>query len=560
MVLQKSQYSKGLYLLIFLLMVLTILLTGCLSEPPKEEDFIAKYQQSLSQKGPLKRESDKELGLLKQSAEPSLPQLDITKDPNTGEQLVSLSIEDALFRALKNNPEIRVVSFEPSIAREDIIKAIADFDIISFGSYNYDKQDNPENSIFLGGQSDFRSGEVGFKQKNILGTELSATYALARNWDNLTTRNLSTRYEPILAFQLKQPLLRDGWEEFNKAGINIATLNYKISLVAFRQKTEEMATQVITAYWTLLQAKRDVEIQRFLLKKTQETLNRVQERKGIDATYSQIQQAETYYKQRQSTLLAAEKNFLDVQDVLLRLLSDSQINILKDIEVLPITTPALTAEMRDQTNLLNEAMSNNPFVQQARIGIDVAQINIKVAQNQALPRLDMVSSSRFQGLERGYGSANRELFDGDYSSWAIGASAEYPLGNRRGKAELRKREFELAKAITNLQNTSDEVALATKEKFRLLELSLKEIQVQKEAVAAAEIYLKGMEDMEEVRTSLTPEFLFVKLQAQESLADAQRGEIKAIVDFNKSLVQLAQATGTVLKMQMIQTAMLGSAK
>lgn len=550
---QKSKPPKRLYGFVFLSMVLAVF-SGCVREKPKE-DLVTVYQQSLAQKGPLERKGVEGLDLLEQKAEPSVTQLNVTKDPNTGKQIVSLSIEDALVRALKNNPEIRIVSFEPSIAKEDITKALADFDITAFGSYNYEKQDNPQDSIFLGGRSDSRVAEAGLKQKNILGTELSVSYALTRNWDDLTTRILSTRFEPVLVFQLKQPILRDGWAEFNKADIDIASLNHRISLVAFRQKTEEIAAQVVTAYWTLLQAKRDVEIHRFLLNKTQETLNRVERRKGIDATPAQVKQAETYYKARQSALLEAEKRFLDVQDVLLQLLSDSQISILKDIEVLPTTTPVFTAEKLDQTGLLSEAMVNNPLVQQARIGVDVAQINVKVAQNQAMPRLDLVSSSRMQGLDRNEYSANRQLGNGDYVSWAVGVTWEYPLGNRQREAELRKRNFELVKAMTVLQNTSDRVALDTKEQSRLFERALKDIKVQKDAVAAAEIYLQGLEDMEEVRTSLTPEFLFVKLQAQESLAEAQRSEIKAIVDFNSSLVWLARATGTVLKLHRIQMAL-----
>jgi len=58
-----------------------------------------------------------------------------------------------------------------------------------------------------------------------------------------------------------------------------------------------------------------------------------------------------------------------------------------------------------------------------------------------------------------------------------------------------------------------------------------------------------------IRDRLTPEFLFLKLQAQEALANAQRSEIRAIVDFNKALVQLAQISGTVLELHQVSTSL-----
>ena len=68
--------------------------------------------------------------------------------------------------------------------------------------------------------------------------------------------------------------------------------------------------------------------------------------------------------------------------------------------------------------------------------------------------------------------------------------------------------------------------------------------------------LQAVEDTETIRKELTPEFLLVKLQAQETLSNAQRAEIKAITDYNTSLVRLAQSMGTVLDMRYVRKALL----
>jgi len=540
------------YIKTLLLLILVIQIIGCVSESVKEDGIIASYQKEVVDKSPQPRDSNEGLGSLRPSPEPDVLKLDITKDETTGKNIVRLSLDDAVKRTLVSSPEISIVSYDPSIAKEDIVKAVADFDPALFGKLNYEKQDDPTDSTFFGGQATSRVWETGIKQKGVTGAEWSLAYALARDWDDLTTRTLSTRYEPIISFQVKQPLLRNAWQELNLAGVNISKLNYTVALAAFRQKTEEVSTEVISLYWTLARARRDREIQQWLLDRTRETLKKVEDRKGIDATDVQIKQAEAAVKSREAVLYQAQKQVMDVQDALVRLLSDSQINLLGDFEIVPISVLDTTETRFEQSEALRLALSNNPEMQQARLTIEIAQINVDVAKRQKMPRLDLVASSRMSGLSRGYGNAHDELSNTDYVSYALGITFEIPLGNRQREAEFRKRKLERSKATSILQNTSDQLAAQVKERIRLSETSYNEIQIQKDAVDAAKIHLQAVEDTETIRKELTPEFLLVKLQAQETLSNAERAEIKAISDYNISQVRLAQSMGTVLDMRYVR--------
>ncbi len=541
--------------LIILLAFFLLQISGCVSEEVDEIDIITLYQKEVVDRGPQHRDSNEGLDSLRPISDPHLFALEVTKDKTTGRNIIELSLDDAVKRALISSPEISVVSYDPSIAKEDIIKAISNFDVALFGRANYEKQDDPTDSIFLGGQATSRVLETGLKQKGITGAEWSLAYALTRNWDDLTTRILSARYEPMLSFQIKQPLLRDAWQELNLAGINISKLNYRIALAAFRQKTEEVSADVISLYWMLLQARRDLEIQQWLMNKTLDTLRKVEDRRDIDATTVQIKQAEAALKSREAILFQVEKRVVDVQDALVRLLSDHQLNLLKDFEIVPTSVPNVTEHKFEQSETLELALANNPVIQQARLGVEIAQINVDVAKQQKMPRLDLVASTRMQGLSRTQGEAQDILNDADYVSYALGLTAEIPLGNRQREAEFRKRRYEHRKAISMLQNISDQLAVQVKERIRLAETSYEEIPVQKDAVKAAEIHLQALEDTEVIRDKLTPEFLLVKLQAQETLSNSQRAEIKAVTDYETSLVRLAQATGTVLDLRYIRQAM-----
>ena len=562
---QKSDYlfSTLCPLSSVLCILLIAQLAGCVSDEVEDKGIITSYQQTLAEQGPQQRvdtegkDSLRPLDLLKPTPAPDgiLPELEVVIDPNTGRKIFELTIEQALERALANSPEIRVVSFDPSIAKQDITKAAAEFDVTAFGRMNFEQDDNPVNSIFQSGQSDVRLLESGIKQKGITGSEWSLSYALTRSWDDLAYRTLPTRYEPILAFQIKQPLLRDAWQQTNLAGVDIARFNHEIAVLGFGQKAEDVSVEVISAYWRLLQARRDFEILQKLLQRTLETLKKVLGRKEIDATDVQIKQMEASAKAREAILLQAGKRVIDTQDALVRLMADPQVSMLDEVEIVPATIPSMMAEEFEQSEILGLAMKKNPIMQQARVAITIADINIRVAENQEMPRLDLIASSRIQGLARSQGQAQDSFNSGDYASYAVGLSLEYPLGNRQREAELLQRRIERRKAISTLQNLADQVAIQAKERMRMVETNHAEIEIQEQAAQAARIHLQAVEDSEPIREKLTPEFLLVKLQAQGALADAQMAEIKAVADFNISLAKLAQTTGTVLELRQVSTAL-----
>jgi outer membrane protein len=551
-------------LIVILIFTAIFLLTGCVSDKTDEKSVIVSYQQVLAERGPQQRvdaegkDSNVSLGLLRpvSTRAGTIPDVEIIIDPNSGQHNVPLTIEQAIARTLANSPEIRVVSFDPSIAKQDITRAAAEFDVTAFGDLNFENEDNPQNSIYQSGQSDERTLEAGVKQKSITGSEWSLSYAMTRSWDDLSGRTLSTRYEPILGFQLRQPLLRDAWQEVTLAGVDVAKLNYKISLLQFRQKAEETAIGVISAYWRLLQARRDLEIHQKLLANTLETLEKVISRREIDATELHIKQTEASAKTREAALIQARKRIYDAQDVLIRLMADAQLNVLEDFNIIPATEPIKSLEMLEESKLLELALNKNPIIQQARIGIEIADINIRVAENQDMPRLDLTASARTQGLAKGPENAQERLYNGDYVSYGLGLSLEYPLGNRQREAELIQRRFERRQAFAILHNVADQAAQLVRERTRRAQTNYSEIQVQKDAIVAAQDYLEAMEETENIREQMTPEFLLVKLQAQEVLANAQMAQVRATVEFNIALAELAQTLGTVLELHQVEPSLL----
>lgn len=460
---------------------------------------------------------------------------------------IPLSLDEAVLRALANSMEIRVVSFDPAISREQMVQAAAAFDAVLVGGWSTNKQDNKPASSLVGSQTKVSQYSVGVKQHTITGADYSLQYALTRTWDNsnFVDPGLQTRWEPTLVMQVTQPLLRDFGPTVNLAQLRVARLNKKISDQQFRDRVEQIVNQVMDNYWFLAQARRNYAIQQSLLRSTLLTYRTVYGRRRGDAALVVIKQAEASVKIREAALIRSIRNIFDAQDRLVKLLADPQLNLLSRVEVLPVTPMAEQPVRLDNAEQLLIALKNNPVLEQARLAIGVAQVTVDVARNQLLPRLDLQATAGIQGLAHSVENANEVMFNGDYASYGLQLTFEYPIGNRERCALLRQRLFEKTKSIAQLQELADQVSVAVNLSVRQVELSYLELLAQRDAVRASRDQLTGLRARWEI-VEKTPEFTRTLLAAQETLAATEAAELQAIIDFNTALADLARSTGVVL--------------
>jgi len=471
-----------------------------------------------------------------------------------GTKVLYVSLPDAIRLALMNSLDIRVVSFDPAIAREEVVKAAAEFDYTVFASFSHQLEDKRAASALLSSQSRTTPLELGVQKKTILGTELKATYDLTRTKDSLDTTVPEPRDEALFTVELVQPLLKFGGTEYNLASLRIARLGHGISLAQFREQVEKTVTDVQSAYWALVQAQEDYQIQERLLDVTIQTCNTIRARSAVDATQVQIKQTRAAVASRRAALMRARKNVLDAQYVLARLLADPRAPLFGEYTLRPSTAPVDTEVTLDPTDQLTLALKHNPTLEQARLAIRAADISVQVARNETLPELDLSASVTFQGLRGSASRANLEMLTLDYFSHTVAVKFEYPLGNRAARAELRKKQFERLKAITTFQNAADQVAVAVGEAIRQIRTTYQELQAQRAAKAAAKLELQALEDTENLRGRRTPEFLQLKLSAQETLAQAERAELQAVIGYNNALADLARVAGTTLHQHNIKLA------
>ncbi len=198
------------------------------------------------------------------------------------------------------------------------------------------------------------------------------------------------------------------------------------------------------------------------------------------------------------------------------------------------------------------AVSSRPEIQQAILGISDAGIRQMLADNNRLPLLNVSAEMGFFGLDSNAADSYGRIFDGDFISWLVSGVFEWPIGNRAAEAGYRAARLERSQSVITYQRAVQEVVFDVKNALRDCITNYELIQANRSSRIAAAENLRALLVEEETLAGLTPEFLNLKFQRQDRLAQAQRLEISSLVDYNTSVAALYRAMGIGLEMNRIQ--------
>jgi outer membrane protein TolC len=139
--------------------------------------------------------------------------------------------------------------------------------------------------------------------------------------------------------------------------------------------------------------------------------------------------------------------------------------------------------------------------------------------------------------------------DSDFVDYLLGLVFEYPLGNRAAEAAFRQARLQRTSAVVGYQQAVQIVVLDVKRALRDVITFYELIMATRSFRVAQAENLRPLLVEEQTMAGLTPEFLNLKFQRQETLAQARQQEIGALANFDKSLAALYRAMGTGLKMK-----------
>lgn len=476
-----------------------------------------------------------------------------TNGPSTfsqKEDTIRLSLEDAIARSLRYNLAIKVEAYNPGIREAQITEAMAAFDPVFFINSQWNNQDEP---VVLAGQTNGTTwnNQVGIRKLMPWGGTVQASAGdiyrdLQKN--TYTSAIIPTpSHEANLAVQIAQPFLRGFGDDINQSNIYLAQRDQRISLETFRRQVITQIANVEEAYHNLVLARSQLDIQQRLLDNTADTYNRIVARGMIDADLIQIKEAQAAKESREADLVVAKSNLRNASDKLKSLINDPEVNLRGNALIVctdrPIDAP-LTFNVAEQMDM---ALRQRTEMQEARVLIEKTDINITVARNDLLPRADVTVSAQSNGWEGDLSSAfNNTVNPADLIDYSAGLKFEIPIGNQAAQAVVRRRQLERRQAVTAMLQEAQQVILEVKTQLRNLLTSYQEIQARQAARTSAGEELNALTQKESIER-LTPEFLRLKLDAQQRLANAELSELQAIINYNLAIMKLEQAKGTLLE-------------
>lgn len=467
----------------------------------------------------------------------------------TNEPRVMLSLQDAIARAMKNSLAIKVEAYNPGINEARITEAEAVFDPALFVNSDWGYTDEPTPIGSSSGNGTTLNNTAGLRSKLASGgTAQISAGGLYKDATAIHNLDYGSGYTSNVAASLSQPLLRGFGSDVNRSNIYLAQRDRRISLAKFRQQVTDQVFQIEQAYHTLVFRNVLVEVQQRLLDATKDTLTKIEARLEVDADRTQVAQARAQYQKTLANLIRARTDVRDASDRLKALINDPALDLRSNMLLVPSDRPVDEPIAFNVAEQIDTALRQRPEMAQARLGIEKADINVNVARNDLLPKADMtVNVQSNGGVDNGFDQAfNGAVSETRYMDYSAGLRFEMPIGNRAADAALRRRQLERRQALTQMLQTAQGVILDVKVAIRDLLTSYQEIRARREARIAAGEQLDAIIKKEEV-VQLTPEFLNLKLQSQQLVADSETLEIQAAVNYNIALAKLQQVKGTLLE-------------
>jgi outer membrane protein TolC len=488
------------------------------------------------------------------SAQVTIPQ---TPPPAAGPEVRRLTAEEAVRSALENNLGVQVARVDPQIQDLSVAQARAAW-LPSFSSvFQAGSTDTPNNSFLSGAQG---SGTTDRRMVSNFGldqpTRWGGTYSIG--WDNTrsTTTNLFTNFSPqirsSLAFNIRQPLLRNFSIDTARQQLEVSRKDREIADVTLRQTIVSTTRAVRNAYWDLAYAIASLAVQQQSLDLANQSLRNTQARVEIGTTPPiDIVEAEAEVAQREEAVILAEAQIRSAEDTLRALVYDPAQPDFWTIRIEPTDLPPFSPVAIDVNAAVQNALTNRTDVQQARKNLEATDINIRFFRNQTLPDVTAAFDYGLTGLggtqfvrgegfpgpiigqnQRSFGTVLGDLFTNDFPQWTASLSVTYPIGASPQQANLARARLQYSQSIAQLRNQELQVATQVRETARQVQTNQRRVETTRTSRQLAERRL----DAEERKFAAGTSTSFFVFQAQRDLAQARNNELRAILDYNQSVV------------------------
>ena len=470
-----------------------------------------------------------------------------------------LTVDEVVQLAVQNNLGIQVARINPQLEDLNVALARANW-IPSFNTTVQQSNTDTPNSGFLsgaGGATKTTDGRmastVGLAQTLPWGGNYTVGWDSSRRTTNSFLTSLSPQLQSSLSLQYQQPLLRGFGIDAIRQQLLVSYKNRDIADIQLRQSVATTTRTVRNAYWDLAYAIAFLQVQQQTLDLANESLRNTRARVEIGTTPPiDIVEAEAEVAQREEAVIVAQTQIETAQDTLRALVFDPQTPNFWTQRIEPTDLPTFQPTVIDVDGAVRNALDRRTDLQQSKRSLEATDVNIKYLHNQTLPDVTAQVNYGLTGLggtpkattpilpgdtsgtilARGFGSVLNDLFANAFPNWTAALTIRYPLGTSPQEASLARARLQYSQTQTQIRNQQLQAVTQVRQAARSAQTNRKRVDTTRVSRELAERRL----DAEQRKFAAGTSTNFLVFQAQRDLAQARNNELRAILDYQQSVV------------------------
>ncbi len=464
--------------------------------------------------------------------------LPLAKPVSAGEQVMKLSLGEAIKMAAEKNLDVRAEFYNPAQFEAEINRNRSIYDPLLTLLTDYADSTSPSLSSPSGtnGESFDANGTL----SQLFWTGGTASVLFKNNYSTTDSNFVVDKktWQSSLGVTFSQPLLKNAGQEATELNITISRLSKYASIEHLNTRLMNTVAQVRTDYFKLYSLREQLEVRKVSLELSRKILTETKARVAAGVLPAmEILNAEFGVASREKDVIDAEKAVSDQLDVVRQLL---QIGDRADIATtdLPRRDPYQISE----DELLRRAMTR-PDIKEQRRTLEINELQTRVYANNLKPDLKFSATAGISGLERSYSRDMEKLWTLDSPYWSVGLTFAYPLGNRAAENDYRKSRLKTEQTALQIKSLEDGAAKDVRAAVRGVSTGYKQIEVAERGRSYAEERLKAFIRKNEVGLATTKDVLDV----ENDLATAKNNLIAALVGYDNAITQLQQVSGELLE-------------
>ena len=476
--------------------------------------------------------------------------------PVVAQDMLNLTLDEAVRRAIEHNPELAVVQLETQVEAARVGESRGAFVPMLSVQLGRTSTATPPSSVLSGDRGidvDDWFSSTGIRQRVPWG---AGTWSVSWEAARTSTNSPLSSYDPSLQSGLllaySQPLFRNRSIDEARYQYAVARRNELSSGLRVREAVVQTMAAVKQAYWTLKAARANVDVQQRSLELASELAreNKVRVNAGQVPPLDLVQ-AEAEVAQRRDNLIRARAVADDAEDVLRRLIIDPADVSFWRVRLEPVEELTAVGALPDIDAAVEAALGQRYDLARADQELENARTTVEFLKNQKLPDVQLEASYLSSGLggseflrsggfpgsvigtrDRGFNDALGQVFTSDYPTWSVGVTVSYPLGKSYEAASHARAEVERRQIAQKIASLRVQTAETVRRTGRQVHSTAERVEAARAGATLARERLNAEQRRFEVGFSTT----FLVTQAQRDLLEAEVNLLRTTLEFESALV------------------------